>query len=75
MNTTEAYALLWSKRSNCFHVEPLTDTVAKGRRFFLNDMTNDYLVIGLGTQDEVAQAADALRPYMVQRDRQERKVA
>lgn len=75
MNTTDAYALLWSKRSNCFHVEPLTDTVAKGRRFFINDMTNDYLLIGLGNRDQVYETAEALRPYMLQRDRQERKVA
>lgn len=75
MNTTDAYALLWSKRSNCFHVEPLTDTVAKGRRFFLGNMTNDYLLIGLGSREEVDAAADAMRPYMVQRERQERKVA
>jgi hypothetical protein len=75
MNTTEAYALLWSKRSNCFHVEPLTETVAKGRRFFLEDMTNDYLLIGLGTNAEVVEAAAAMRPYMVQRDREARKVA
>lgn len=75
MNTTDAYALLWSKSSNCFHVEPLTDTVAKGRRFFLGNMTNDYLLIGLGTRNEVAKAADAMRPHMVARDRHERKVA
>lgn len=75
MNTTDAYALLWSKRSNCFHIEQLTDTVAKGRRFFINNMTNDYLLIGLGSREEVDATADAMRPYMVQRDRQERKVA
>lgn len=75
MNTTDAYALLWSKRSNCFHVEPLTDTVRKGRTFFLTNSSNDYLLIGLGSREEVDAAADAMRPYMVQRDRQERKVA
>lgn len=75
MNTTDAYALLWSKRSNCFHIEPLTDTVRKGRTFFLTNSSNDYLLIGLGSREEVDAAADAMRPYMVQRDRQERKVA
>lgn len=75
MNTTDAYALLWSKRSNCFHVEPLTDTVRKGRTFFLTNSSNDYLLIGLGTHDEVAKAADTLRPHMVERDRKERTVA
>lgn len=75
MNTTDAYALLWSKRSNCFHVEPLTETVDKGRRFFLSDTANDYLLIGLGTRDKVSETADALRPYMVARDREARKAA
>jgi hypothetical protein len=75
MNTTEAYALLWSKRSNCFHVEPLTETVAKGREFFLSDLANDYLLIGLGSREQVSTTADALRPHMVARDREARKAA
>ncbi len=68
MNTIDAHALLWSKRSNCFHIEALTDTVAKGRRFFINNMTNDYLLIGLGSREDVEAAAAALRPHMRKRD-------
>lgn len=68
MKTIDAYALLWSKRDNSFHVEPLTETVAKGRRFFLQNIANDYLVIGLGTYEETTQAAEALRPHMRARD-------
>ena len=32
--TTELHALLWSKRGNCFHLEPLSATDKSGRRFF-----------------------------------------
>ena len=64
----DTYALLWSKKSNCFHIEPLQDTVAKGLRFFRAQQTNDYLVIGIGTHDECSAMADELRPTLTERD-------
>lgn len=64
----ETHALLWSKKSNCFHIELLADTVKKGRTFFLTNSTNDYLVIGIGTYEEVSQSADALRPHVRSRE-------
>jgi hypothetical protein len=72
---TETYALLWSKKSNCFHVEQLVDTVKKGREFFLSNRTNDYLVIGLGSYDEVSRTADALRPHVRNRDAAARRIS
>lgn len=75
MNTIDAYALLWSKRDNSFHIERLTETVSKGRRFFLENMANDYLLIGLGTYQETTKAADAMRPYMRHRDKRAYEVA
>lgn len=66
--SNETYALLWSKKSNCFHIEPLQDTVANGLRFFRAQQTNDYLVIGIGTHDECSAKADELRPALRERD-------
>ena len=66
--SNDTYALLWSKKSNCFHIEPLHDTVVKGLRFFRAQQTNDYLVIGIGTHDECSAKADELRPTLTERD-------
>lgn len=62
------YALLWSKKSNCFHIEQLTDTAKKGRTFFLTNSSNDYLVIAIGTRDQCGEKADELRPILRERD-------
>lgn len=66
--SNDTYALLWSKKSNCFHIELLHDIVAKGLRFFRAQQTNDYLVIGIGTHDECSAKADELRPTLTERD-------
>lgn len=66
--SNETYALLWSKKSNCFHIELLTDTARKGRTFFFNNSTNDYLVIAFGSHDECSAKADELRPVVRERE-------
>lgn len=65
---TTTYALLWSKKTNCFHIEDLARTVSSGVRFFRENLTNDYLVIGVGTEDEIYAKADELRPLVRERD-------
>lgn len=64
----ETYALLWSKEANCFHVERIADTVRSGMRFFYRNGTNDYLLIGYGSHDEVTEKAEELRKFIVERD-------
>ncbi len=66
--TTELHALLWSKKSNCFHIEPLSSTVKTGQRFFRTDSTNDYLVIDCGTRDYCGKKSDELRPVLRERE-------
>ncbi|WP_422846888.1 hypothetical protein ACOYR4_13015 [Acidovorax sp. M14] len=66
--STETHALLWSKKSNCFHIEPLPATVNNGLRFFRSNSTNDYLVIGVGSRDECGKKADELRPLLRERE-------
>jgi hypothetical protein len=64
----DLYALLWSRRQNCFHVEPLSRTCQSGMKFFRDNATNDYLLIGIGTHDEVGNRADELRHVCIERD-------
>ena len=66
--STEVHALLWSKKSNCFHIEPLTSTVNNGLRFFLSDRGNDYLVVWIATRDECSAKAEELRPTLRERE-------
>lgn len=65
MNDTETYALLWSKTQYAFHVEPLEFTVKKGMQFFLSNMSNDYLLIGMGTREDVDAIARTHRPRLM----------
>lgn len=66
--TTELHALLWSKRGNCFHIEPLSATAKSGRRFFSECKTNDYLLIFFGSVDACGVEADSLRSVLIERE-------
>jgi len=62
-------ALLWSKRQNCFHIEPLRQLLAKNlAAFFAEKQLNDYHLIGTGTDEEVRQMAEQMRPILTERD-------
>lgn len=63
----EIHALLWSKKANAFHTEPLSRAAESGMRFYQGNMTNDYLLIAFGTDDEISAKADELRPLLVER--------
>lgn len=63
----EVFALLWSRKSNGFHIEPLERTCKSGMRFFLGNMENDYLVLFTGSTDECSAKADELRPICKER--------
>lgn len=63
----ETYALLWSRKSNGFHIEPLQRTCESGMQFFRHNQANDYLVIFVGTSDECSTQADELRPICIER--------
>lgn len=68
MNTK---VLLWSKQQNCFHIEPMSQLLMKNLRAFVNEKSlNDYHLIGTGTDEEVRQMADRLRPSLTRRDEQ-----
>lgn len=63
----EMYALLWSRSSNCFHIEPLADTARNGMRFFIRDARNDYLLLAFGGCQEMQDRADELRATLTER--------
>lgn len=63
----EIYALLWSRSANCFHIEPLADTVQSGTRFFHKNARNDYLLLAYGPRHAMDKRADELRPTLVER--------
>lgn len=67
MEKTELWALLWSKKSNGFHVEPLEKTAESGMKFLKANQTNDYLVVAFGSSDEMFHKADELRHICLER--------
>lgn len=70
MDTTTR-VLLWSKSQNCFHIELMAHLLNKNLCAFVNEKSlNDYHLIGFGSDDEVRQMADRLRPVLTRRDEQ-----
>ena len=48
----ETWALLWSKKQNCFHIEPATALFSKNLRAMDENKTlNDYHVIHVGSRE------------------------
>ncbi len=58
---SEPFALLWSRKSNGFHIEPLARACESGMRFFQGNIENDYLLLFTGSSDECSSKADELR--------------
>jgi hypothetical protein len=64
----DTYALLWSKKANSFHIEPLEQTAKSGMRHFRQEGSNDYLLIAFGSWDEMSTQARELRPVVLERE-------
>ena len=66
--TTDQYVLEWSQKQGMPHVQRLIDTLSTNRRAYRDDMpTNDYILIAIGTFDEMMDAADAITPTLAKR--------
>jgi hydrogenase maturation factor len=52
------WALLWSQRQNALHVEELALTMSKNRQAYTEDKAGDYVLLHIGTHDEVIAAAE-----------------
>lgn len=55
------YVLEWSKKSNGFHVQPLSDLLAKNQELFLSDRSHDYILLMVGPLDTVTKMAETHR--------------
>lgn len=64
------YALEWSKKQNCFHIQPLDAAVHAATTTFLVDGDNDYRIIHVGQKTECHQIADNLRGFVIERDKE-----
>lgn len=68
--TNDLFALLWSRRQNALHVEPLERTLSLNRTAYRdNQPINDYHPIYVGTQDECLKTADAVRSTIASREK------
>jgi hypothetical protein len=67
--SAETWALLWSKKQNCFHIEPATELFKKNvRAMHENRALNDYHPIHVGTRDACEKVADLNRYLLKERD-------
>jgi hypothetical protein len=64
------WALLWSKRQNCLHIEPVDDWLSKNRTAYRDEGNlMDYHPIYIGDKETCHTTADSVRPTIIARDR------
>jgi hypothetical protein len=59
--------LLWSKRQNALHIEPVDRMLSSNRNCYRDDRASDYLPIHIGTREECDAAAEACRSTLAAR--------
>ena len=65
----QLYALLWSKRQNCFHVEPLIHTLKTNVTAFLRDSDlDDYHILFVGSKEQVYESSEKHRKVLIGRE-------
>jgi hypothetical protein len=70
------FVLLWSKRQNCFHIEPTERMLSINREAYRDNKSgNDYIPIAIGTKGEMHEMADSLRGTITARERARRELA
>jgi hypothetical protein len=62
------YVLEWSRKTNNFHVQPLSDALAMAQKAFLTNSTNDYRIVMVGTQDVCLTMAENNRAKLLDRE-------
>lgn len=70
MSQADQWVLLWSKRQNCFHIQPaqkLFETNTEAMK--LGKALNDYHPVFMGTLDQCKTAADNSRHLLMGRAR------
>lgn len=67
--THEIWVLLWSKRQNCFHIEPAGELCRKNvNKMHSDGEINDYHPIHIGSREGCDRAADFNRGLLAERD-------
>lgn len=61
------YCLEWSRKSNGFHIQKLTDLLAKNQQCFIHNTSHDYIVLMVGTHEACCTMADTHRSRLVDR--------
>lgn len=61
------YCLEWSRKSNGFHIQKLSETLAKNQKCFMNDTSHDYIVLMVGSFDVCTSMADTHRSRLMDR--------
>jgi hypothetical protein len=64
----KTYVLEWSKKQNCFHIQPIEITLANNQKCFIKNTTSDYLVIMVGSHNAVCDMADSWRHRLIERE-------
>ena len=63
------WVLLWSKKQNCFHIEPARELCKKNVRAMDSDLEiNDYHPIYIGSRETCDMAADFNRWQLIERE-------
>ncbi len=53
-----SFVLEWSKKSNCFHIQPLETLLARNQECFIKNKTNDYILLMVGEKEMCHNMAD-----------------
>jgi hypothetical protein len=65
----EQWALLWSKRQNCFHIETVSGWLSKNRTAYRDNASlNDYHPIYIGDKETCHITADSIRSTIAARE-------
>lgn len=69
--TNSQWVLLWSKKQNCFHIEPAQDLFSKNFAAMCRDkQINDYHPVFMGPRESCEKAANHHRPMLSDRELQ-----
>lgn len=69
--SSSQWVLLWSKRQNCFHIEPAQELFRKNTAAMHSDKTlNDYHPVFMGPREACEAAANHHRPMLASREMQ-----
>lgn len=67
--TDQMWVLLWSKRQNCLHLEPVAKWLSKNRTAYRDDADlTDYHPLYIGDKATCEQTANAVRGTLRERE-------